>query len=95
MRLWQLDIPAVATLGANIGSNQAGLLNKYAQDIIVAPDSDMAGTEMVNKLTKYLSGKSIRILSIAEGKKDIGDMTDSEIISAYSATKPLDLALSL
>jgi len=95
MRLWQLDIPAVATLGANIGTNQAALLNKYAQAIIIAPDNDMAGTEMTSKLSKHLSGKDIRILNIAEGKKDIGDMTDSEILSAFSSIKSLDLALSI
>jgi len=95
MRLWQLNIPAIATLGANIGVNQAALLNKYAQAIIIAPDNDMAGTEMVNKLSKHLSGKDIRILNIAEGKKDIGDMTDSEILSAFSSIKSLDLALSI
>jgi DNA primase len=95
IRLWQLDIPAVATLGANVGTVQLALLNKYANTIIVAPDGDEAGSEMVSKLVKGLGGKDIRVLKIPEGKKDIGDMTDEEINHAYSQIKALDLALNI
>ena len=95
IRLWQLDIPAVATLGANVGTVQLALLNKYAYTIIVAPDGDEAGSEMVSKLVKGLGGKDIRVLKIPEGKKDIGDMTDEEINHAYSQIKALDLALNI
>jgi DNA primase len=95
IRLWQLDIPAVATLGANVGTVQLALLNKYANTVIVAPDGDEAGNEMVSKLVKGLGGKDIRILQIPEGKKDIGDMTDEEINHSYSQIKALDLALNI
>jgi 5S rRNA maturation endonuclease (ribonuclease M5) len=95
IRLWQLDIPAVATLGANVGTVQLALLNKYANTIIVAPDGDEAGNEMVSKLIRGLAGKDIRVMQIPEGKKDIGDMTDEEINNAYSQIKALDLALNI
>ena len=95
IRLWQLDIPAVATLGANVGTVQLGLLTKYANTVIVAPDGDDAGNEMVSKLTRGLAGKDIRVMQISAGKKDIGDMTDKEILSAYSSIKQLDLALNI
>ena len=52
IRLSQLNIPAVATLGASIGSNQVALLNKYANTVIIAPDGDEAGKEMMGKLSK-------------------------------------------
>ena len=95
IRLSQLNIPAVATLGASIGSNQVALLNKYANTVIIAPDGDEAGKEMMGKLSKGLAGKDIRIMTIPDGKKDIGDMSDDEIISAYSEIKALDLALNI
>lgn len=95
IRLSQLGIPAVATLGASIGSNQVALLNKYANAVIIAPDGDEAGAEMMKKLSKGLAGKDIRIMNIPDGKKDIGDMSDEEIISAYSEIKALDLALNI
>lgn len=95
IRLSQLGIPAVATLGASVGSNQITLLNKYANTVIVAPDGDDAGGEMVSKLSKGLAGKDIRIMKITDGKKDIGDMTDEEITESYSQIKALDLALNI
>ena len=95
IRLWQLDRPAVATLGANVGTVQLALLNKYANTVIVAPDGDEAGNEMVSKLIRGLAGKDIRVMQIPEGKKDIGDMTDEEINHAYSQIKALDLALNI
>lgn len=95
IRLSQLGIAAVATLGASIGSNQVALLNKYANAVIIAPDGDEAGAEMMKKLSKGLAGKDIRIMNIPDGKKDIGDMSDEEIISAYSEIKALDLALNI
>jgi DNA primase len=78
-----------------VGTVQLALLNKYANTVIVAPDGDQAGSEMVSKLIKGLAGKDIRVMQIPEGKKDIGDMADEEITSAYLSTKALDLALNI
>lgn len=95
IRLSQIGVSAVATLGANISANQLALLDKYANSIIIAADSDDAGKEMTEKIYKGLPHKSIRVMPIAEGKKDIGDMTNAEILTSFNSTNALDFALSV
>jgi DNA primase len=94
IRLWQLDIPAVATLGASIGKNQIGLLNKYATRVILAMDKDEAGNGLMRNLQSNLSVPILN-MDFPEGVKDIGDMTDEQILSSYKEIKSLDLALSI
>ena len=92
IRLWQLNIPAIATLGANIGKNQINLINKYATRIILAMDQDEAG----RTLTRNLNGSvTVPILNMdfPDEVKDIGDMKDEEIVESFNSLKSLDLAL--
>jgi DNA primase len=92
IRLWQLNIPAIATLGANIGKNQINLINKYATRIILAMDQDEAG----RTLTRNLNGSvTVPILNMdfPDEVKDIGDMKDEEIVRSFNSLKSLDLAL--
>ena len=95
IRLWQLNIPAVATLGANLGKNQLGLLNKYAKKIILAMDQDEAGKKLMDNLYNGIKGIPIMTLEVPDGLKDIGDMNDKEIVYAYNNLKSLDLAFSI
>jgi DNA primase len=94
IRLWQLNIPAVATLGANLGKNQIKLLNKYAVRVILAMDQDEAGMKLMQNLNNNLT---VPVLSMdfPDGVKDIGDMKDDQILSSYKQIKSLDLALSI
>lgn len=94
IRLWQLNIPAIATLGANIGKNQISLLNKYAVRLILAMDRDEAGNGLMKNLQNNVS-VPILTMEFPDGVKDIGDMTDEQIVKSYNSLKSLDLALSI
>ena len=76
----QLGYNAVASLGANISKYQIELLEKYAKSIIVIPDNDAAGKEMTDKITSNIFSKDVTVLEI-NGGKDIGDLSDTEIMS--------------
>ena len=83
IRLWQLGIPSVATLGSYISKEQLALLNKWAKSVIVAPDKDEAGKKLVDKIKSSVN-KDIRIIELPEGKKDVGDLTDQEILEIFA-----------
>lgn len=78
IRLDQLGMPAVATLGANVSSKQIELLQKYFNNIIVIADNDEAGGNMKDRIVEKL-GSRVSIIKINKQYKDIGDMTDNEI----------------
>ncbi len=78
IRLDQLDIPAVATLGANVSGKQIELLQKYFNNIIVIADNDEAGGNMKDRIIEKL-GSRVSIVKLNKQYKDIGDMADSEI----------------
>lgn len=80
IRLDQVGLPAVATLGANVSSKQIELLKKYFSDIVLIADNDEAGEKMKGRLIDRLGGM-LSIVSIDSKYKDIGDMEDSDIIS--------------
>lgn len=94
IKLHQMGFAAVATLGANVSREQLRLLEKYATKIILAPDSDDAGEGFVKKIIDNVKSREISLIKIPAGKKDIGDMTKEEIISAMD-NKTLDLLLNL
>ena len=94
IRLWQLNIPAIATLGANLGKNQISLLNKFASKVILAMDQDDAGMKLMKNLNSNLT-LPISTMQFPEGCKDIGDMSDEDIVKSYKEIKSLDLALSI
>lgn len=94
IKLYQMGFSAVATLGANVSREQLKLLERYATKIILAPDSDDAGDGFVKKIMNNIKSREISLIKIPEGKKDIGDMTKEEIISAMD-NKTLDLLLNL
>lgn len=83
IRLSQLNIPAVATLGATVSRNQISLLQSYSSSIIICPDNDDAGRGLVDKITKNISNKQIEVISLNKGK-DIGDLDDKEILETFN-----------
>lgn len=78
IRLDQVGIPAVATLGANVSSKQIDLLQRYFSDIMIIADNDEAGGNMKDKLIERL-GSHVTVINIDKKYKDIGDMDDKSI----------------
>ena len=78
IRLDQVGLPAVATLGASVNSTQIELLQKYFNEIILIADNDEAGNTMAEKLVKKL-GSRVTIIQLDTKYKDVGDMEDEDI----------------
>jgi DNA primase len=83
IRLWQLGIPAVATLGAIPSRIQIELLSKYATSIIICPDKDEAGEKMVSRITDNIVKKTVNVINVGN-VKDVGCLTDEEIKELWS-----------
>jgi DNA primase len=71
--VWALSLVGVynvvAAMGTYITPNQARLLWKYAENIIVMLDPDAAGREAAPKVAQMLEqGASIRIIDLPDGK---------------------------
>jgi DNA primase len=78
IRLDQVGLPAVATLGANVSSSQIELLQKYFNNIIVIADNDEAGGNMKDRIVEKLSSR-VSVIKLKNEYKDIGDMPDEEL----------------
>ena len=78
IRLDQVGLPAVATLGANVSNHQIDLLKKYFNNIIVVADNDDAGGNMKSKIIDKL-GSRVNTIQLDNKYKDIGDMPDEEL----------------
>ena len=78
IRLDQVGLPAVATLGSNVSNLQIELLQKYFNNIIVIADNDEAGGNMKTKIIEKL-GSRVSVIKLDKQYKDIGDMGDDEI----------------
>lgn len=78
IRLDQVGLPAVATLGANVSSKQIELLQKYFNNIIVVADNDEAGGNMKDRIVEKLSSR-VSVIKLNTQYKDIGDMPDEEL----------------
>ena len=78
IRLDQVGLPAVATLGANVSNIQIDLLKKYFNTIYVVADNDEAGGNMKDKIIEKL-GNRVNVIQLDKQYKDIGDMLDEDI----------------
>jgi DNA primase len=83
IRLDQAGIPAVATLGANVPKSQGELLTKHFNNVIVIPDNDDAGQEMAKRIVEKV-GSRATVVGLPSRFKDIGDMTDTDILELTS-----------
>lgn len=78
IRLEQVGVHAVATLGATISKEQRNLLKQYFNHIFLLPDNDDAGKLMANKL-KTQFGSGCAILELPNNIKDVSDMSDEQL----------------
>jgi len=78
IRLDQVGMPAVASLGANISNKQVDLLAKYFNEINVIADNDEAGGNMAKRLQERLPER-VSVIQLDKQYKDIGDMDDDSI----------------
>lgn len=85
IRLHQVGLKAVATLGATVSRYQISLLQRYATSIIICPDNDDAGAKMIDKIISNIKDKSVEIINLKTGK-DVGDLNDSEIENMFKNT---------
>ena len=75
----------VATLGAKISPNQVKMIKKYFDSISVFSDKDDAGEEMRRAILDECRGKEMFTVSIPDGLKDPGDMTETQIKQALES----------
>jgi len=80
IRLDQVGMPAVATLGANVSNIQVELLRKYFNNIYVVADNDEAGGNMKDRIIEKI-GPRVSVVQLDKQYKDIGDMDDEAIRS--------------
>jgi DNA primase len=78
IRLDQVGIAAVATLGANVSNIQIGLLQKFFNNVVVVADNDEAGGNMRDRIKEKM-GSKVTIVQLNSKYKDIGDMDDTTI----------------
>ena len=78
IRLDQVGLPSVATLGANVSNKQIELLRQNFNDIYVIADNDEAGGGMANRISERLPGR-VSVIQLEKKYKDIGDMDDESI----------------
>lgn len=78
IRLEQVGVHAVATLGATISKEQRKLLKQYFNQIVVLGDNDEAGKNMSNKMLSYFGTGCIAPL-LPEGVKDVSDLSDKDL----------------
>ena len=77
IRLEQMGVPTVATLGAYVSKKQVELLTKTFNSVILIKDNDEGGDNMVETMQKV--GDRLTVIGIPQRFKDVGDMTDSDI----------------
>ena len=78
IRLEQVGVHAVATLGATISKEQRKLLKQYFNQVIVLGDNDEAGQNMSKKMISYF-GTGCIAPPLPEGIKDVSDLSNEDL----------------
>jgi DNA primase len=78
IRLEQVGVHAVATLGATISKEQRKLLKQYFNQVIVLGDNDEAGQNMSKKMIAYF-GTGCMAPPLPEGIKDVSDLSNEDL----------------
>lgn len=78
IRLDQCGVASVATLGSTVSKTQIELLTRNFNNVILVPDNDEAGKDMVRRVTDVMGARAVAI-GLPSRFKDIGDMMDSDI----------------
>ena len=92
IRMDQCGLASVATLGSNISKFQIDLLTKSFNSVIVIPDNDDAGRNMADKIIDKV-GPRASAFGLPIRFKDIGDMTDADIMQLTTKTSDPLLAM--
>lgn len=92
IRLEQVGVHAVATLGATISKEQRKLLKQYFNQIILLADNDDAGKIMSNKL-KAEFGSGCITPKLPDNVKDVSDMSDTELKDFVSRVDDIGLLM--
>jgi 5S rRNA maturation endonuclease (ribonuclease M5) len=81
------DISAIASFGANISVKQINLLSDRFDGVIIALDNDQAGHIETKRLTRSLASfrRGTRYWKYCDNVKDLGDMTDGQIIKGIAS----------
>lgn len=69
----------VATLGAQLSPEQADLLNRNFDELVIFADNDDAGARLKSAIMEGCPKKGIKIVTYPEGIKDPGEMTEEQI----------------
>lgn len=79
-------IAAVASFGANVSEDQLRLISSRFDGLVLAMDNDKAGIAETRRLSKLLPSmrKGLRYWRYTSDVKDLGDMTDGQIIRGIS-----------
>ena len=95
IKLYEAGYPnGVATLGGSMSNENIETLNKYATKIIIATDNDEAGRKLGQIIVDKLRNKDVYWASMGygivypEGKKDLGDLNNDEIIQCIKNAVP-------
>jgi len=80
IRLEQVGVHAVATLGATISKEQRKLLKQYFNQVIVLGDNDEAGKNMSKKMIDFF-GSGCVAPELPKGIKDVSDLSDEDLKS--------------
>ena len=78
IRLEQVGVHAVATLGATISKEQRKLLKQYFNQVIVLGDNDEAGQNMSKKMITYFGAGCIAP-ALPDGVKDVSDLSNEDL----------------
>lgn len=82
LRLWCNGKPAVAGFGCLFSDYQIKQLEYLpTRKLIFALDNDSAGIAATERLKKLVKGKIMTTVILPEGRKDIGECTDEEIMN--------------
>lgn len=79
LRLWQIGKYAVAMNGTGSEKQFEDLKNLPCRKIILATDSDNAGTKAREKIRHNVRNKIITEIILPKGRKDIGECSDEEL----------------
>ena len=91
-------ISGLATFGAAVSRTQMRILSEHADSLIIAMDNDIAGIESAKRLSERLPSfrYGVKYLHYAHtNAKDIGDMTQDEILTALKKASVLPWWLSV
>jgi DNA primase len=92
IRLEQVGVHALATLGATISKEQRKLLKQYFNQIILLADNDEAGRIMSNKLKTYF-GPGCITPQLPQDIKDVSDMNDEDLKNFVSTVDDIGLLM--